>query len=263
LGVPLRRGRYLEERDSATAPQVALVNETMARKFWSGQDAVGKRFESSQEGPWITVVGVVGDIHQAGLDTTPQPEMYRPYQQEDNLASGLAIRTSGDPLAIAAAVQRVIWTVDPEQPVMNVASMEQVLDHEVDQRRLLMLLLGAFAALALTLASLGIYGVLAYLVSFQTHEIGIRMALGARAPDILRAVVMRGLWMAAIGIGLGVVAALALTRLMAHMLFGVTSTDTATYSIVMTAGLAVSALASYIPARRATKIDPLEALRYE
>lgn len=146
---------------------------------------------------------------------------------------------------------------------MNVASMEQVLDQEVDQRRLQMLLLGAFAALALTLASLGIYGVLASLVSFQTHEIGIRMALGARAPDILRAVVMRGLWMAAIGIGLGVVAALALTRLMSHMLFGVTPTDAATYSVVMTAGLAVSALASYIPARRATKIDPLEALRYE
>jgi len=263
LGVPLRRGRYLEERDNATAPQVALVNEAMARRFWGSRDAIGERFKDSQDEPWITVVGVVGDIHQAGLDTAPQPEMYRPYQQEGNLASGLLIRTAVDPLGLAAAVQREIWAVDPDQPVSDVASMEQVLDREVDQRRLQMLLLGAFAASALALATLGIYGVLSYLVSFRTQEIGVRVALGARGADILRAVVMRGLWIGAAGIGMGLVAALALTRLISHMLFGVTPADPATYAAVTAAGLTVSALASYIPARRATRIDPVEALRHE
>jgi len=263
LGAPLRRGRYLDERDTATAPQVALVNETMARRFWAGQEAIGKRFKNEQDGPWITVVGVVGDIHQVGLDTASQPEMYRPYQQEGNLASGLLIRTVGDPLTIAAAVRREIWTVDRDQPVIDVASMEQVLDREVGQRRLQMLLLGAFAAVALALASLGIYGVLSYLVSFRTQEIGVRMALGARGSDILRAVVMCGLWISAVGIGVGLAAALALTRLISHLLFGVTPADAATYAAVAIFGLAVSAMASYIPARRATRIDPMEALRYE
>jgi hypothetical protein len=192
---------------------VALVNETMARSFWAGQEALGKRFKNDQDGPWITVVGVVGDIRQAGLDVSPQPEMYRPYRQEPNLASGLLIRTVGDPLTIAAAVRREIWAIDRDQPVIDVASMEQVLDREVDQRRLQMLLLGAFAAVAVALASLGIYGVLSYLVSFRTQEIGVRMALGARGSDILRAVVMRGLWIAAVGIGVGLTAALALARL--------------------------------------------------
>lgn len=263
LGVPLRSGRYLDQRDNATAPQVALANEAMARRFWGSRDVIGKRFKNDENEPWITVVGVVGDIHQAGLDIAPQPEMYRPYQQVDNGASGLLIRTGGDPLAIAAAVQRAIWTVDPNQPVTDIASMEQVLDREVDQRRLQTLLLGAFAMSALALATLGIYGVLSYLVSFRTQEIGVRMALGARGADILRSVVMRGLSIAALGIGIGLMAALALTRLLAHMLFGVTPTDPATYAAVMAAGLTVSALASYIPARRATRIDPVEALRDE
>ena len=263
LGVPLFRGRYLDEHGTATAPQVALVNETMARGFWAGQEALGKRFKNDQDGPWITVVGVVGDIHQAGLDTAPQPEMYRPYWQEGNLASGLLIRTASDPLTVAAAVRREIWAIDRDQPIIDVASMEQVLDREVDQRRFQMLLLGAFAAVALALASVGIYGVISYLVSVRTQEIGVRMALGARGSDILRAVVMRGLWIAGVGIGVGLAAALALARLISHLLFGVTPTDVATYAAVAAFGLAVSAMASYIPARRATRIDPMEALRYE
>jgi predicted permease len=263
LGVPLRRGRHFEHRDTAAAPPVAVVNETMARRSWPGQDVIGKRFKNSQQGLWITVVGLVGDVHQAGLELAPQPEMYRPYRQERNLASGLLIRTASDPLAIAAAVRRAIWAVDASQPVTNIASMEDVLDGEVDQRRSQMLLLGAFAGLALTLASLGIYGVLAYLVSFRTQEIGVRMALGARPADVLRAVLLRGLWIAVVGLGLGLAAALLLTRLMAHMLFGVRPVDPATYAGAAIAALAMSLLASYIPAWRATRIDPIAALRHD
>jgi predicted lysophospholipase L1 biosynthesis ABC-type transport system permease subunit len=235
----------------------------MARRSWPGQDVIGTRFKNSQQGLWITVVGLVGDVHQAGLELAPQPEMYRPYRQERNLASGLLIRTASDPLAIAAAVRRAIWAVDASQPVTNIASMEDVLNGEVDQRRSQMLLLGAFAGLALTLASLGIYGVLAYLVSFRTQEIGVRMALGARPADVLRAVLLRGLWIAVVGLGLGLAAALLLTRLMAHMLFGVRPVDPATYAGAAIAALAMSLLASYIPAWRATRIDPIAALRHD
>ncbi len=263
LGVPLRKGRFLDRRDSAAAPQVALINEAMARKFWPGREALGKRFRNQRNGPWITVAGVVGDIHQSGLDVDPNPEMYRPYEQERQGANGLVIRTAGDPMALAAAVRREIWAVDKDLAVTNVATMEQVLDREVFQRRLHMLLLGAFAALALALASLGIYGVLTCLVASRTQEIGVRVALGAEPSDILRTVVARGVLMAAVGIAVGLLAALGLTRVMSHLLFGVSPSDLATYAGVAAAGLVVAALASYLPARRAMRVDPVVALRDE
>ena len=263
LGVPLRAGRYLDERDDANAPQVVVINEAMARKCWPNSDALGKRFRMDPNAPPIRVVGIVGNIHQSGLDVAPNPEIYRPYKQERTGISALVIRTARDPLALAPAVRRIIRDLDKDQIISDVQSMDQVLDREVFQRRLHMLLLGAFASLALGLAALGIYGLLSYVVVYRTQEIGVRMALGAHPRDILRSVVRHGVLMAAAGIAAGLAGALVLARVMSHMLFGISPSDPQTYAGVAVGGLAVAVLASYIPARRAMRVDPVVALRDE
>jgi len=213
------------------------------------------------------VVGVGGDVKQMGLEAAGREEMYIPYTQTSLVSffspKDLAIRTAGDPMRLADAVREAIWRVDPLQPVSNVRPMEALLEDETSSRSEQTSLLGGFAALALVLASLGIYGVLAYTVAQRRRELGIRMALGASAGEVVRMVVRQGLTMWAVGIGIGAVAALAMTRALAALLFGVSATDPATFAAVALVLGAVSLLASYVPARQAARVDPMIALRSE
>ncbi len=270
MGVKLRQGRFFDEHDDAQAQPVAVINETMARQYWPGESAVGKRFRlggTDSTSPWRTVIGVIGDVKEMGLEAPPKAEFFFPYQQLPdmlwNMPRDLTVRTTGDPLSVAAAVRQAVWSVDPAQPVSNVRTMEEIMAEEVAQRRIGMTLLAAFAALALLLASLGIYGVLSYAVTQRTQEIGIRMALGANRRAVLRLVMADGLRLAGVGVAIGLGASFALTRLMSGLLFGVSASDPRTLAGVTLLLTAVALLACYIPARRAAKVDPMIALRYE
>lgn len=263
IGIPLRHGRNLDDHDTPEAPLVALVNEALERKFWPGEGALGKRFRFGSTLPWVTIVGVVGDVKQAGLDQPPRPEMYLPAAQIPTWLSGLAIRTRGDPQSLAAAVRREIRAVDQDVPVTDLRTMEEVLDREVFQHRAQMLLLAVFAGLALLLASLGIYGVLAYLVARRTKEIGIRMALGASPRDVLLLVAGQGVGLSIAGIAAGAAGALVLGQAMSKLLFGIAAADGPTFVAVGMLLVAVASAASLIPARRAMRLDPNVALREE
>jgi predicted permease len=270
MGIKLRRGRFFDDRDVAQSQPVSIINETMAHQYWPGGDALGKRFKlgnPDSQMPWVTVVGVIGDVKEMGLEAPAKAEMFFPYQQMPdtfwNSPRDLTVRTSGDPLSVAAAVRQSVWSVDRSQPVSNIRTMDEVLGEEVAQRRIGMTLLAAFAALALLLASLGIYGVLSYAVAQRTQEIGIRMALGADRKDVLRMVVADGIRLAAAGIAIGLGVSFALTRLMAGLLFGVSASDPRTLGAVTLLLIAVVLVACYVPARRAAKVDPMIALRCE
>jgi putative ABC transport system permease protein len=216
-------------------------------------------------GPPLTgeIVGVVGDVKANGLDSDMRPMIYWPYPQFPSIFHNIVVRAESDPLGVVAAVKSQIWSVDPEQPITSVATMEQVLADSVAPRRFNMLLLGIFAAVALALAAFGIYGVISYTVSQRTHEIGIRVAMGARGSDVLKLVVGQGMTLALIGVGLGLAAAFGLTRLMSSLLFGVSPTDGATFGVIAVLLTGVALAACIVPARRATKVDPMVALRYE
>ena len=261
IGIPLRGGRYLDSRDTADSSPVVLINEAAKRKFWPDEDAIGKRVRFGSSSPWVTIVGVVGDIRQAGLEQASRPELYLSSNQEPTALTGLAIRTQVEPTRLAAAVRREIQAVDKDIPIIDVRSMDEVLDREVFQRRAQMLLLSIFAGIALLLASTGIYGVLAYLLSQRTREIGIRMALGARPRDVLLAVAGQGVGLSVAGMVLGISAALALSRVVSSLLFGVSPGDPRTFAAVAVLLLVVAVVASYMAARRAMRIDPMLALR--
>jgi putative ABC transport system permease protein len=276
LGLAVRVGRGFTEQDDEGAPRVVVVNETLARSFWPGESALGKRFkvgtpESPQ--PWMTVVGVVEDVRQMASDEPVKAEMYVPYKQAASYwqspASAffaprdLVVRTSVEPNSVVPSVREAVREVDPYQPVSSVRTLEEVLGRDTAQRRVGMILLAAFAGLALLLAALGIYGVLSFFVVQHTPEIGVRMALGASPGDMLRMVVGRGMRLALGGVGLGLAAALALTRLIESQLFGVSATDPLTFAGLALVLAAVALLACLVPARRATKVDPMVALRYE
>jgi len=271
MNIPLRQGRYFESSDNAQSLPVAIINETMAREYWPGENALGRRFkvgDPDEPGKqWKEIVGIVADIRQMGIDEPVKAEMYIPYEQITDwpgyVPRDLAIRTTGDTSNLAGAVRQIIREVDPDQPVSNVATMQEVLSEEAGQRRMGMIMLVGFAALALLLASLGIYGVLAYFVTQHTNEIGVRQALGASPRNILFLVLKKGMGLTLIGVVIGVVASFALTRLMSSLLFGVTAGDPLTFATVPLLLIGVALLACYIPARRATKVDPLVALRYE
>jgi len=269
MNIPLRQGRYFETRDNAQSVPVAIVNETMARQYWPGENVLGRRFklgDPEEDTPWMEIVGVVADVRQMGLDEPVKAEMYLPYQQIDNpwyIPRDLAIRTTGDTSNLVGSVRQIIREVDPDQPVSNVATMAELLGTEAAQRRMGMIMFAGFAALALLLASLGIYGVLAYFVTQHTNEIGVRQALGATPRNILFLVLRKGMGLTLVGVVIGMAAAFALTRLMSSMLFGVTAADPLTFATVPVLLVLVALLACYIPARRATKVDPLVALRYE
>jgi putative ABC transport system permease protein len=270
MGIPIRRGRHLAASDTAESQPVAVVNETMARQYWPNDDPLGKRFkvgDPDSDRPWLTVVGVAADVRQMGADVPVKAEMYLPYTQTDYqhwyAPRDLVLRTTGDSTSLAAAVREQIRAVDPDQPVSNVRTMDQVLGEETANKRLGMVLLTVFAALALLLASIGIYGLLSYFVAQHTPEIGIRLALGARPRDVLYMVLRRGLTPVLLGTVAGLVAALGLARLISSLLFGVDSGDPATFAGVPLVLLAVGLLACYLPARRAARVDPNVALRYE
>ncbi|HLM55515.1 MAG TPA: ABC transporter permease, partial [Pyrinomonadaceae bacterium] len=265
LGVPLRAGRELEERDGPEAPQVVLVNETTARKHWPGADAVGRRVKlgPNAQGPWVTVVGVVGDVRNFGLESEARPEVYAPHRQSPQGRMRLVLRTGGDPLGLVPAVRSAVRSLDPELPFSQVTTMEELLARSVAQRRLSTLLLGGFAGTALLLAALGIYGVMAYSVTQRAREIGIRMALGARGGDVVRMVLRQGMALALAGVACGMAAGLVAARLMRGLLYGVSAVDPLTFFGMAGVLTCVALLACYVPARRATKIDPLIALRAE
>jgi putative ABC transport system permease protein len=266
LGIPLQRGREITEQDGAAAPLVLLVSEGFASRFWPNEDPIGKRVKlpfnpGREDEPWRTVVGVVGDVKHYGPDKPSANALYLPHAQYPVSFMTLVTRTSGDPAEMIGTVRKTVQQLDSEQVPTAAATMEEVMAGSIQTRRFSMFVLGGFAALALALAAVGIYGVMSYVVAQRRHEIGIRIALGARLGSILRLIVGNALWLTIAGIALGAAGAFGLTRLMKSLLFGVVPTDVWTFVVVCLSLLVVALVASYLPARRATKVDPLEALR--
>jgi putative ABC transport system permease protein len=262
MGIPLRQGRYFGEGDREGSPSVAMVNESFARRNFPGEICLGRRVENwVHKNDWITIVGVVGDV-RGRVEREPNPEIYLPYLQAPEPYMTLLIHTTGSPRLWEGAVRRQVASVDKDQPPHDVATLEELQAKTLTTRRVNLLLLGSFAVVGLILASVGIYGVVSYSVSQRTHEIGVRMALGAERSDMLKLVVSQGLGSALIGTGIGAIMSLAITRLLQSMLFGVKPTDPLTLIAVSGLLVGVALLASYIPARRAAKVDPMVALRY-
>jgi putative ABC transport system permease protein len=275
MGIPVLRGRDIAESDDLRAPGVVVVNEWLARRYWPNENPIGKRItldDPKESASWLTVVGVVKDAVRKNWAAAPEEEIYLPYLQNryylENPGAHVAyltlvVRSSADPAAMAPAIRDVVWSFDRNLPVSEVQTMERVVADSTAEPRFNLLLLAAFAAVAVILAAVGIYGVMSYSVSRRTHEIGIRIALGAERADVVRLVVGQGMLVALAGAGAGMAGALALTRLMASLLYGVRTTDPPTYLAVAFLLGGVALAASYLPARRATRIDPLTALRYE
>ena len=267
MRIPLLRGRNFTERDGPKSTHVLIVSESLAKKYWPGQDPLGKRLKwgpPESTDPWLTVVGVVGDVKQGPLETATDTHTYEPYAQLGApLSLRVAVRGQGDSAGLAAEVRGVVRGLDPQLALGSVRTMDEVISRSTASRRFSLALLGSFAALALVLAAIGIYAVLAYSVARRTHEIGVRMALGARSGDVVRLVLGQGLRVTAIGICFGVAGALGLTRFLGSMLYEVQPTDPPTFVAVLLLLLSVSIAASYLPARRAMRVDPMVALRYE
>jgi putative ABC transport system permease protein len=267
MGIPLVRGRLIESSDDERAARVLVVNEAFAKRFFTDGNAIGKRIrlgKLTSDFPWATIVGVVGDVRGFALEEPPLPTMYWPVAQIRGTPSlAIVVRTQNDPAALAPAVREAIAEIDKTQPIYDMQPLDQLVAKSLGQRRFTLTLMLLFGVIALVLSAIGIYGVMAFAVTQRTQEIGIRMALGARAIDVLKMVVGSGMFLALIGVAVGLIGAFALTRLMASLLFGVSPTDLVTFGLVTTGLLIVALLACYIPARRATKVDPLVALRYE
>ena len=267
MAIPLLQGRALNEQDTETTPLVALINETMATEMWPGQDPLGKRikFPGSEKNPqpWRTVIGIVDGVKQYALDRKDPMQIYLPEAQFPTSFMTLVVHTSSDPQSLIALVRSQISEMDKDQAVYNIATMEQLLANSISLRRFSTILLMSFAGVALMLAGVGIYGVISYSVTQRTHEIGVRMALGASRRDIIHLVVRQGMAMTLAGVGIGLVATFALTRVMETLLFNVSATDPATFVTIPVALTIVALGACFVPAERAAKVDPMEALRYE
>jgi putative ABC transport system permease protein len=282
MQIPLRKGRFFNSADTRVAlplirwfeqqpfpehfndPQPApaiIINETMARLYWPNEDPIGHRMRLIFS-PWLTIVGVVGDVHHTGLNTSPNPELYVPHTQDPSSSMAVMARTSGDPIQLATAAREAVKAIDKDLPV-TITTMDQIFSASVAGQRFNTLLLGIFAGVALALAMIGVFGVINYSVAQRTHELGIRIALGAQRRDVFTLVVRQGLVLALVGVAIGAAGALALTRLITGLLYGVSPTDGPTFVVVSLLVTAVAFVACYMPARRATRVDPLVALRYE
>jgi predicted permease len=263
MEIPLLQGRFFNDQDIAGAQPVVIVDAKMAHRFWPRESAVGKRIRPGSRAPWFNVVGVVATVRQYGLDQDLRPAFYYAHQQSPSNRMYLVARSAGDPAALSAELARVAHAVEPDAPVFAVSTMPRLIYRSLARQRFSMTMLAAFAAFAMLLGAVGIYGVMSYLVAQGTHDLGVRIALGAPRASILRMVVRQGMTVAAAGIAAGLIGAFALTRLMQTLLFGVSSTDALTFSIVAAFLAAVALAASYVPAWRATRVDPLTALREE
>jgi len=273
LGVPLLRGRLFSSHDDTSAPGAIVVSQSFARRFFPGEDAIGKRIQFANRtnngqpplagANWQTIVGIVGDVRSDGVEIAPPPMLYRSVLQQSNLDLTLVIRTSGDPEIVSEAIRREVHAVDPNEPVYAVRTMETVVAGALAQRRFTMLLLALFAGTALTLSAIGIYGVTAYFVSQRTHEIGIRMALGASAADVVRMVLSQGIRITAVGVAAGLLGAIAVMRAIDRLLYGISARDPLTFAALAGVLTVIALVACYVPARRATRVDPILALRYE
>jgi len=266
LKTPLLRGRFFAESDNADAPGVVIINDALAKKYWPNEDALGKRITFSDtrkpDPKWLTIVGITRSIRHRALDADPQPEYYLPLTQRAESSMILTVRSSQDPRGLASGVRREIQSIDPDQPIANVRTLEAVTADSIAPRRMSMVLLAAFAGIALLLAGVGIYGVISYLVVQRTHEIGVRMALGAQRGDVLRLVVGHAAKLVGIGTAIGLILAFFSTRTLSALLYSVGAFDATTFVFVTVALAAVALFASYIPALRATRADPMIALSH-
>jgi putative ABC transport system permease protein len=277
MGIPLLNGRELGFGDSANSPLVGVINRSMATKYWRDENPIGNAIvvyryaaERTSAGTRVQfkphvleIVGIVGDVRQLGLDASPDPELFMPYDQWPAQEMSLVLRIAAEPSWLSPRVEKEIWRVDPDQPVTDIKTMDEWVAREAAGRRFILLLIGAFASIAAVLAAVGIYGVASYGMRQRTHEIGVRMALGARRQQIVWLILRQNLSWLAIGIAAGLAGAIALTRLLTSYLYSVRPTDPSTFALIMLVQLAIAGLASFIPARRATKVDPIIALRYE
>ncbi len=259
------KGRFFTDQDREGAPRVTVVDEEMVRRYWPNEDPIGKRIgragRSDSAPQWIEVVGVVGHTKHEGLDAEDRVQLYLPSLQVGGNSMWVAIRTDRAPMNLAASVRAAVYSVDKDQPLSRVTTMEALIEQSLDQRRLSTVLLGLFAGMALLLASLGLYGLMSYAVAERSQEIGVRMALGAERHRVLGLVMGQGLWLVAIGMGAGLAGAVALTRLLATQLFGVEATDPLTFGAVSLILAGIAAVATLVPALRATRLDPVEVLR--
>ncbi len=270
MGIPLIEGRKFDDRDTRQSPQVLIVNQAFARRYFPGESAIGKRVTISwdREPAPDEIIGVVGDTKDMSLEADPAPAIYWPHaRQSDTAFMTFFVRTGDDPMKYAASVENEIRKIDPDQPVAEVKAMDEIVSASVARQRFNMLLMGIFAGVALVLASVGIYGVMSYSVTQRTHEIGIRMALGASSTSVLGMVLRQGMTLAASGIAVGLGAAFLLTfqlkAMLSGLLFNVATTDPLTFAVIPVVLAGVAFLACYIPARRATRTDPMVALRHE
>ncbi len=268
LGIPLLRGRTFTDADNENAPFVGMINAMVARRFFPNEDPVGKRFvfgHPSEKNPpkWCTIVGVVGDTKMYGLANPARLEVYVPFRQDANSDMTLVVKSGADPAALTSAIREAVQSIDKDQPLIAISTMKELVSNSLATRRMTLVLLGLFSGLALVLGAIGIYGVISYSVAQRTHEIGIRMALGAPRRGVFRLVVGEGLKLAGAGIAVGIVAAFGLARLMSSLLYGVSATDFETFAGVAILLALVAVLACYVPARRAMRVDPMVALRYE
>jgi putative ABC transport system permease protein len=264
LGIPVLRGRPFVRQDGIDSPRVALVNQAFVNRYCPNEDPVGQRIIGDWANPKPTeIVGVAGDIRHNGLTAEPRPTVFLAQGQVPGYITYLVVRTAGEPQKLAAVIRREIQQVDPMQPMTAIQTMDRYVSASLARPRLYAVLLGTFASLAVLLAAVGLYGLMAYSVSRRTHEIGIRMALGAQPRDVLHSTLGEGAWLALAGLALGVVCAMALSRFVSNLLYGVNAADPLTYAGVAALLGGVALVATFLPARRASKVDPMVALRYE